>query len=1008
MLNSNNKIQKFRRFSFRFHIPDYSMFKNIYTLTAACLSILLISFGCSSSKEAAKNGGSTSKGIEQESVLKNIHLQADPAQTVDSTNSGSNIGISDSAGIESLIDDLSLREKIGQLFFVPAYGSFQSEDDQSYKELISQVKNHHIGGIIFFSGDVYGQSVLTNKLQRASDIPLWITQDMEYGAAMRVRGTTRFVPAMGVAATQNPEYAYWMGKVTAGEAKALGVHQIYAPVLDVNNNPANPVINVRSFSGDPKTVATFGEAFINGAAAEGVISTAKHFPGHGDTDTDSHISLPTINYNYARLDSLELVPFRSAINNGLKSIMSAHIAFPKISATPSLPGTMDESIINGILQDSLNFKGMVVTDGLEMSGIASNYSPGSAVVKALQAGADLMLITPDLPTAINEVEKAVEKGAITEERITHSVRKLLTWKKEHGLFQKSQVNINNLSAEINTRESELIAGEISRKSLTLLKNENDILPIRAEKFPKVMVLSVADDESGETGSGFAERIRDYHPDVTFHVLDKRTSQEEELEILKDALNTDLLIIGSFIYVRSGQSVQISDKQMKLLNSLPDKPSVLVAFGNPYVVQDLPASEVQLMAWSANSGQIRSAVPALFGGSEISGRLPIEVPGMYPYGHGIDLPQTTVRFDQPETVGLKRDSLTKIDRIMNRAVFDSTFPGGVVSVVKDGVIAYRKAFGYHTYDKLEEVEETDIYDLASLTKILATTTSVMKLVDEEKIKLKDRVSKYFPEFKGGERGEITVRNLLLHNSGLPPFRVYIDSLQSEEAIINAIKNEPLINEPGKKYVYSDLGFILLGEIVEQVSGTSLDKFVRKSFYYPMGMSSTFFNPKKVGNWISDKVPPTEIDTVYRHKEIQGEAHDERAWYLNGVAGHAGLFSSAYDLSVYAQMLMSEGGYGGKQYVSPETVNMFTKRQSSASGRGYGFDHKSEGFSSAGTLTSLSTFGHTGFTGTSMWIDPERNVAIIILTNRSYPYRSYGQNISRIRAEVADAVISSIIE
>lgn len=982
------------------------MSKKSITVFATCLTLTLLFLGCSTSKETIDTESSSAKGIEQESILKNIDYP--PADTQPADPVKPDFNITDSTEVETLLGQMSLREKIGQLFFIPANGSFKSDDDQEFRELLANVDDHHVGGIIYFSGDIYGQAVLTNKLQQASDIPLWITQDMEYGAAMRVRGTTRFVPAMGVAATQEPDYAYWVGKVTAREAKALGVHQIFAPVLDVNNNPDNPVINVRSFSGNPNMVATFGQAFIEGVTSEGLVSTAKHFPGHGDTDTDSHISLPTINYDYARLDSLELVPFRSAINSGLKSVMSAHISFPKISTTPTLPGTMDGSILNDILKDSLAFDGMVVTDGLEMSGISSNYSPGSAVVQALQAGADLMLISPDLLTAVNELERALERETITEERIDHSVRKLLNWKKEYGLFEKNLVDVEHLSSEISRRESELIADEISRKSLTLLKNNDDLLPIRAEKFPKVMVLSVADDKSGSTGSDFARRIRDYHPGVTFNVLDKRTSQEEELKILKDAAEADLIVIGSFIYVRSGQSVQISPEQMKLLQSLPDKPSVLVAFGNPYVVRDLPDTDVQLMAWSAGSGQIRATVPALFGGSKISGKLPIKIPGMYDIRHGIELPQTALRFDEPATVGLARDSLQRIENIMNEAVFDSTFPGGVVSVVKDGVIAYRKAFGYHTYDKLKKVSETDIYDLASLTKIIATTTSIMNLVDGEKIKLSDRVSKYFEEFDSGKKREITIRNLLLHDSGLPPFRVYIDSLQHEDEIINAIKNEPLINDPGEKYVYSDLGFILLGEIIEKVSGTSLDKYVRKSFFYPLGMSSSFFNPKKTGKWISDKIPPTEIDTVYRKKHIQAEAHDERAWYLNGVAGHAGLFSSAYDLSIYAQMLLSEGAYAGNQYLTPEIIKTFSDRQSPISTRGYGFDHKGEKFSSAGTLTSSSTYGHTGFTGTSMWIDPERNMAIIILTNRTFPYRSYGQNISKIRAAVADAVISSMIE
>jgi CubicO group peptidase (beta-lactamase class C family) len=350
----------------------------------------------------------------------------------------------------------------------------------------------------------------------------------------------------------------------------------------------------------------------------------------------------------------------------------------------------------------------------------------------------------------------------------------------------------------------------------------------------------------------------------------------------------------------------------------------------------------------------------------------------------------------------------VDEIMHAAIFDSTFPGGVVAVVKDGVIAYQKGFGYQTYKKLKPVKEDEVYDLASLTKVTATTPSVMKLIDEGKIHLDDKVSKYFPEFGKGKKRKITIRNLLLHNSGLPAFRVYIDSLKTEKEIVQAVKNEPLINDPGTKYVYSDLGFILLGKIVEQVTGLPLDVYARKEFYYPLGMHDTFYNPKKVGKWLTDRIPPAEIDTTYRMKTIQAEAHDERAYYMNGVSGHAGLFSSAGDLSIYCQMLLSKGSYAGKQYIKPSTIEIFTKRQSKLVNRGYGFDRKSKGFSTAGSLTSDQTFGHTGFTGTCYWIDPKRNLAVILLTNRAYPHRSYGHNINQIRAKVADAVVSSIID
>ncbi|WP_138429222.1 glycoside hydrolase family 3 N-terminal domain-containing protein [Fodinibius saliphilus] len=971
--------------------------------------ILIVAFlstqSCSHSQQTTAKTDRKSS-VEQPSVLTNINS----FKKSDTTEIPSrNILSANNIKVDSLLQTLSLEEKIGQLFFVRAYGYFKNDDDASYKRLIRQIRDHHIGGVIFFNGDIYGQTILTNKLQRRSKIPLWITQDMEYGAAMRVDGATRFPPAMAVAATQNTDYAYWMGKVTAQEAKALGVNQIFAPVLDVNNNPNNPVINVRSFSGDPDTVAKYGDRFVQGVQSEGIVSTAKHFPGHGDTDTDSHLSLPVITSDFARLDSVELLPFRSAVGEGINSIMSAHISFPNVSTQKNLPATMDSTVLNQILIDSLRFRGMVVTDGLEMKGIASHFSPGEAVIKALNAGVDMMLLSPDELTAINEVKTAVHKGKLQESRIDRSVRKLLRWKKKHGLFEKRQIDINSLSSKISNRDHELIAEEISRKSLTLLKNKNDILPLRAAKYPKVTVVSVADDESGSAGDGLVSQIKDYHPDVSSHVLDKRTSEAEMSEMLQDAKEADLLIIGSFIYVRSAEKVQLSKEHLTFLKKLyKDTPSVLVAFGNPYIVQDLPETDAQLMAWSANRGQVKSAVPALFGGSEINGRLPIKIPGMYEINHGLTLPQTTLRADAPEVVELSRDSLQQLETIMNEAIFDSTFPGGVITVVKNGVIAYQEGFGYQTYKKLTPVKEDAIYDLASLTKVTATTPAIMKLVEEGIISIDDKVGNYIPEFTKGQKKNITIRNLLLHNSGLPAFRVYIDSLKSESRIIEAVKNEPLVYNTGTKYEYSDLGFILLGEIVEEVTGMPLNKYVQKKLYYPLGMNSTFFNPKRYNHWVNKRIPPTEIDTTYRMKTMKGEVHDERAYYLEGVAGHAGLFSTASDLAIYCQMLLNGGSYAGKEYLKSETINTYTSRQSSHLNRGYGFDRKSNGFSTAGSLTSDKTFGHTGFTGTSYWIDPERNLAIIILTNRTYPHRSFGKNISEIRARVADAVVSSIIE
>ncbi|MGN8224175.1 glycoside hydrolase family 3 N-terminal domain-containing protein [Gracilimonas sp. BCB1] len=928
-------------------------------------------------------------------------VQNFPVKTIDKTSE---------EYLDSLIVHTPLKEKIGQLFFIPAEGEFTNREDRSFKLLEELVQQHHVGGIIFMRGDIYGQAIMTNKLQRMAKFPLWISQDMEFGAAMRVSGTTRFTPAMGVAASGDKRNAFMMGKITAIEAKALGVHQIYAPVLDVNNNPDNPVINVRSFSGDPQIVSDFGTAFMQGVQSERVVATAKHFPGHGDTDVDSHSDLPVVKYDYNRLDSLELIPFRAAIDGGIGSVMSAHIAFPNLSPTEFLPATLDSAILGSLLTDSLQFDGVVVTDGLEMKGISSKFSPGRAVVQALNAGADIMLISPDVYTAINEVHQAVEDGEITEERINKSFAKLMLWKQQYGLFDsENQVDIDELDNKINTAFHEAEARRIARESITLLKNENDILPLLPSEYPEIMVVSVADDRSGRTGSDFVRELRDYHPDVSFHIYDERTSEQDKRKILNKAGDVDLIIIGSFLHLRHGQTVHLNSEQQYFLNNLVKsrKPSVLVSFGNPYVLSDLKDTDAHVLGWYNSSQQVHGVVPALFGASRISAKLPIEIPGLYPLGAGLEMEHTTLRFGEPEEVHLDHEKQFEVDRIINEAIRDSVFPGAVVGIVKDGVLAYNRGYGYQDYAKTEAVRDTDVFDLASITKVMATTTAIMKLVDEGEITLDDPVTRYIEEFNTDKKKGITIRDLLLHQSGLPPFRVYVDSLTERNQIVEAIKNEPLIYEPGSEYRYSDLGMILLGEIVQEVSGSRLDRFMRNEFYFPMNMYSTFFNPASTSSWLVPRISPTEIDTVFDRGKVRGRVHDERAYFMDGVAGHAGLFSSSIDMAKYSTMLLNGGVYSGKRYLKPETIQLFTSLQSELSGRGLGFDRKSpNGFSTAGQLASEDTFGHLGFTGTSLWIDREKNMAVILLTNRTFPYRSYGKRISEIRAKVADAAFSAI--
>lgn len=918
----------------------------------------------------------------------------------------------DTSNVNLILDNMTLEEKVGQLFFIRAYGEYLSDDSHDYKKLEHLIEDEHVGGVTFFKGNVYGQAELTNKLQHMSRIPLWISEDMEYGPAMRISRSTRFTPNMGVAATGDPHNAYQMGRITAVEAKALGVDQIFAPDVDVNNNPDNPIINVRSFSEDPHTVAVFGDAFMEGVMDEGVIPTAKHFPGHGDTDVDSHVSLPISPYGYARLDTLELVPFKYLINKGLPSIMTAHIAFPKISGDSTLPGTLDPDILKKILRDTLNFKGLVVTDALEMQGIASHYSPGEAAIMALKAGADIMLLSPDDYTAIHSVVRAVKDGTLSEQRLDQSVRKLLILKIEKGLFENPYVNIQTLDQKIHTLDHTLISQKISRESTTLLKNRYKLLPIDPNRFPHITAIAMSDDQSGYTGMALGTDLKEYHPDVDFHIYDKRTSDEELDQIIQDASNSNLIILGSFVYVQTATKIQLTQDQLNFVQRLKHlgKPIILIAFGNPYVIRDIPDVDVQICAWSPSSKQVDQTVPGLFGAADINGRLPISIPPYYKRGDGIHVPKTILRPDYPELAGMSSDSLYRVSQIMNAAIEDSAFPGGVVTVIKDGIEVYQKAFGYQTYKKVVPDETNDVFDMASLTKVIATTSSIMKLYQQKKIRLTDHVSKYFPEYRKGEKRRVTLKMLLTHTSGLPPDNtVTKENEKSPEAFFHDVITTPLMNRPGKKYVYSDLNFIILGKIVEKVSGMPLDEYANQNIFTPMDMRDTMFNPLKKEPWLVSRIPPTEIDTMYNRGLLKGVVNDERAYFMGGVAGHAGLYSSGNDLAAYAQMLLNHGKYNGIQLFKPKTVELFTTKESNVSGRGYGFDIKSpQGFSTAGQLMSDKTFGHLGFTGTSMWIDPTRDLAVIILTNREYPHRVNSIKINHVRSAVADAVVSSIIE
>lgn len=911
---------------------------------------------------------------------------------------------------KEILDQMTLRQKIAQLFIIRANGEFLANDNRRFLNLKRLVEEHQVGGIIFFGGQLYNQAVLTNRLQEISPIPLWIAQDMEYGAAMRITDATRITPAMGVAATGNPHWAFEKGRITALEAKAVGVHQIYAPVVDVNNNPANPVINVRSFSEDPEIVSNYALAFIRGVQSQGLVATAKHFPGHGDTGTDSHLALPVIRHSMERMMETELIPFKRVIEAGVGSIMTAHIAFPNIGSDPRRPATLDSFFMTDLLQNELGFDGLIVTDALEMAGIANHYSPGNAAIEAIKAGADMILLSPDEMTAILQIERAVLRGELSEERINASVLKILRWKIDYGLFARPFTDIYKVSERVGTRHTQMVADEIARQSITLLRNRNSIIPVSPDRYPRVTLIAISNHRGGGTGAELHAAMSRFHPNVTLFNYDARTSQIELDEAINQARQASLVVIGSFLHLATGERLSFNREQQQFVNRVMslNKPTALISFSSPYIVSEVPNADVHMLAWSMAGSQPEAAASALFGASAIDGRLPITIPGLYQRDSGISIPRAIIRRDTPESVGMSTVAMLEVDRIMNQSIADSVFPGGVVAVIRNGVLAWHEAYGYHDYDKRTLVRLNSIFDLASLTKPLATGLATMMLVEEGKLSLDDSVSKWFSEYASGDKARVTVEHLLRHTSGLPPFRTYIDKYKTRSAILNAIKNEPLLSVPGTTTTYSDLGYILLAEIIAQVSGMDFDQFLSRNIYGPLRMSDTGFNPSRRGNRVVSRTLPTEIDNTFRNKIIQAEVHDERAYFMGGVAGHAGLFSTARDLSVLMDMIMRGGNYSGRHFFHPSTLELFSQIDEKYN-RALGFDLKSlDGFTTAGSLSSNNTFGHLGFTGTSFWIDPERNLAVVILTNRTYPQRGSSAGINRTRSSVMDAVIQAIID
>lgn len=921
--------------------------------------------------------------------------------------------------VEATLRQMSVEEKVGQVLFATYHGSFASTDSPAYVQMLHSIHDLHVGGFITIThssplgivkSQAYPTAVLTNQLQAKSNLPLLFGADFERGVAMRLDEGTSFPTAMAVAAAGNPKDAYTMGKITALEARAAGVQWIYAPVADVNNNPANPIINTRSFGENPALVSQYVAEFVRGVQENGGLATAKHFPGHGDTAADSHIDLPVIKADRERLEHLELVPFRAAISAGVGSIMTGHLNVPAFEPDPNTPATLSSAVLTDLLRKQLGFEGLVVTDAMDMGGITVRYAPGNAAVRAFLAGADALLMPPVPDAAYDALLAAAKSGQISPDRLDASVRRILDAKARLGLNANRLVDLDALNAKFGSAAWQAESQEISDRGVTLLRDTPPRLPLDGTKPTRALLISLYADPEPYPGEDLERELKWRFDSLTTLRADTKFVKADMLK-LPAPETYDVAILALFVRVsdRKGD-VDVPADQVPLIDQIykSGKPVITVSMGSPYLIERFPQAQTWLAAFGISDVAQISIARALFGQIPIRGHLPVTIPGLdLKAGYGIEVPGNPMTLHPMDVHG--EAQLQPALAVVERAVADKAFPGATIAVGYRGRVSYH-AFGTLSYETDATRTKVDtMYDLASLTKVVVTTTLVGKLVEGDfpsPLDLDAPIERYLPEWASGPQPEwrrrVTVRNLMTHTSGLPPFKEYWRTSNGKADTLKDIFAEPLEYQPGTKVVYSDLGIILMAEIIQRLTGQPLDVLAREYIFDPIGMKDTTYNPPKK---LWPEIAPTEFDTQMRHRLVQGEVHDENAYAIGGVSGHAGVFSTSPDLAAFCQMLLNGGVYAHHRILRRATIAEFTVPQPLAKNtRTLGWVVPTEG-SSSGHYFSSQSYGHTGFTGTTIWIDPDRQLFVVLLTNRVNPTRE-NHKIAEVRPEVHDAVMKAL--
>lgn len=930
--------------------------------------------------------------------------------------------------VDSVFKTLSKEEKIAQLMVIRAHSNLGPEHVAKVTE---DIQKYNIGALCFFQGGPVREANLTNFYQSIARTPLMVTIDGEWGLGMRLDSVVRFPYQLTLGALNDEELVYRMGVAIGEQCKRIGIHVNYAPVVDINNNPNNPVIGYRSFGEDKYKVSKLGVAYMKGMQDAGIMACAKHFPGHGDVDVDSHFDLPVVNKSIEQLDSLELVPFRALIQAGVGSVMIAHLSIPSIDKKKNVATSISKKNVTGILRKKLGYEGLTFTDALEMKGVAKYFPGGTIAVEALIAGNDMLCLPGSVPETIQAVMKAIKKRKIRWSAIDEKVKKVLMAKYQLGLNEAITIDLNNLTNDLNANTNR-IRYETAVQTLTLLKTNNSAsFPLQPGK--KVAFVGLGLSQLNDLGRRLKE---DLNADTyLFSYKDSSTKADSILLAIQNG-GYQSVVIGIHEYsLRPANNYNISAAALNLFSRLQQYNGVSLVFGNVLALSNFCAAKNLVACYQDDDITQNAAGDLLLGKIVSKGVLPVSV-CEFKYGDGIV--HGGIR---PANASVNKSRFDIIDSIAQSGINNKAYPGCVVLAVHKGEIIYNKAFGSFEYNGSQPMTTGSIFDLASVTKVSATTVSVMKLYEEGKISLNKTLGDYLPYVKGTNKANLRIDDILLHQAGLVPFIPFyketIDSTTGvpksglysdipkanyavrvaenlylrndwEDTLMKRILKSPL--GPSHKYVYSDNDFIFLGKIVEQLSGMPLNEYVEKTFYSKMGMTTTGFRPR--AKFAVNRIVPTEEEKNFRRQLIRGDVHDEGASLFGGVAGHAGLFSDAYDLAKLYQMLLDGGVYNGERFFKPETIELFTAYHSDISRRGYGFDKPEKDNATRpepypSKSASSKTFGHTGFTGTCVWVDPESDLVYIFLSNRVYPSRDVNKlGQMNIRPKIQEAIYQAI--